>query len=148
MIVPQPAFAVCVGLNAVLLAVLGIQVLKVEPDLKRQVESVSHPQFYPSFLAHGPARAGEKISEIHAGSQFFIVHFAKREQNHQEYSYEIMNETGEREDTGLLSAPITSDPELYLRVPTSPLKPGLHTLIVHAQKTNDVIAGFRFEIQR
>ena len=135
----RPVFALSLAANAVLALGFGY----LEATASRGV--VSGPQLMASYFAAPVARSTEEAKQIPGGATAFGVHFL-RKQAYPSYTYNILDPAGKPESAGLLKAPATQEPELFVEIPVGGLRAGLHTLVIRDNSGNDIVAQFQFRI--
>jgi hypothetical protein len=136
----RPAFALSLAANAVL--ALGFVYV---------VATATHgggagPLLMATYFAPPPSRAIAEAKQIPAGATAFAVHFPMPDQTYPSYTYDILDAAGKRESAGFLKAPATLERELFMEVPVSGLRPGVHTLVIRDNSGNEIVARFQFRI--
>jgi Putative zinc-finger len=130
----REALWMSLALNFCLLFGLGISLLKVQPDLKRELAEARAPQFVQDVPVLGLSRGVETLREISPTTRRIVFSFYPREQ-FQKISYELRSESGLVYQRRVLSAPPKEDSsESHFSLSTADLKPGVYEITFSGTK--------------
>jgi len=89
------------------------------------------PQFAQVYFEPGPAHGAADVHSLPRGDAFYAVRFPLAP-SVSSYSYEILDESGQRQASSSLQAPGATEDTWYLKVPVRNLPDGVHVLVIHA----------------